>query len=90
MENDPFAVIEALTVAGFATGAENGWIYIRGEYPLATARLQNAIDQALEAGLLGDDAAGSGHRFNIEIRRGAGAYICGEETALFAPPGVPR
>lgn len=84
MENDPFAVIEALTVAGFATGAENGWIYIRGEYPLATARLQNAIDQAMEAGLLGDDAAGSGHRFHIEIRRGAGAYICGEETALFA------
>jgi NADH-quinone oxidoreductase subunit F len=84
MENDPFAVIEALTIAGFATGAENGWIYIRGEYPLATARLQNAINQALEAGLLGDDAAGSGHRFTIEIRRGAGAYICGEETALFA------
>ena len=84
MENDPFAVVEALTIAGFATGAENGWIYIRGEYPLATARLQNAINQALDAGLLGDDAAGSGHRFTIEIRRGAGAYICGEETALFA------
>ena len=84
MENDPFAVVEALTIAGFATGAETGWIYIRGEYPLATARLQNAINQALDAGLLGDDAAGSGHRFTIEIRRGAGAYICGEETALFA------
>ncbi len=84
MENDPFAVVEALTIAGFATGAENGWIYIRGEYPLATARLQNAINQALDAGLLGDDAAGSGRRFTIEIRRGAGAYICGEETALFA------
>jgi len=84
MENDPFAVVEALTIAGVATGAENGWIYIRGEYPLATARLQNAINQALDAGLLGDDAAGSGHRFTIEIRRGAGAYICGEETALFA------
>jgi len=84
MENDPFAVIEAVTVAGFATGAENGWIYIRGEYPLATIRLQGAIDQARAAGLLGPDAAGSGHAFDIEIRRGAGAYICGEETALFA------
>ena len=84
MEQDPFAVIESLTLAGFATGAENGWIYIRGEYPLATARLRNAVGQAREAGLLGADAAGSGHRFDIEIRRGAGAYICGEETALFA------
>jgi NADH-quinone oxidoreductase subunit F len=84
MENDPFAVVEALTLAGFATGAENGWIYIRGEYPLATVRLQNAIDQARSAGLLGNDAAGTGHTFDIEIRRGAGAYICGEETALFA------
>ena len=84
MEHDPFAVIESLTLAGFATGAENGWIYIRGEYPLATARLQNAVEAAREAGLLGADAAGSGHRFDIEIRRGAGAYICGEETALFA------
>lgn len=84
MEQDPFAVIESLTLAGFATGAESGWIYIRGEYPLATARLQNAVSQAREAGLLGRDAAGSGRRFDIEIRRGAGAYICGEETALFA------
>ena len=84
MEQDPFAVIESLTLAGFATGANNGWIYIRGEYPLATARLQNAVDQAREAGLVGANAANSGHRFDIEIRRGAGAYICGEETALFA------
>ena len=84
MEDDPFAVVEALTLAGFATGAENGWIYIRGEYPLATNRLQNAIDQARAVGLLGPDVAGSGQRFDIEIRRGAGAYICGEETALFA------
>ncbi len=84
MENDPFSLIEALTVAGFATGAENGWIYIRGEYPLATARLENAIAQCREAGLLGGNAAGSGHPFDIELRRGAGAYICGEETALFA------
>lgn len=84
MENDPFAVVEALAIAGFATGAQNGWIYIRGEYPLATARLQNAVNQAREAGLIGSDSAGSGHSFEIEIRRGAGAYICGEETALFA------
>jgi NADH-quinone oxidoreductase subunit F len=84
MENDPFALIEALTIAGFATGAENGWIYIRGEYPLATARLANAVHEARRAGLLGADVAGSGRRFDIEIRRGAGAYICGEETALFA------
>lgn len=84
MENDPFAVIESLTLAGFATGAANGWIYIRGEYPLATARLHNAVDQCREAGLLGTNVAGSGRAFDIEIRRGAGAYICGEETALFA------
>ncbi len=84
MESDPFSVIEALTIAGFATGAENGWIYIRGEYPLATARLENAIAEACSAGLLGADVAGSQHRFDIEIRRGAGAYICGEETSLFA------
>ncbi len=83
MEQDPFALIEALTIAGLATGAENGWIYIRGEYPLATSRLRNAVEQARRAGLLGDDVAESGCRFDIDIRRGAGAYICGEETALF-------
>ena len=83
MEHDPFAVIEALTIAGLATGASNGWIYIRGEYPLATARLSRAIDAAAAAGLLGDDAAGSGRAFRIGLWRGAGAYICGEETALF-------
>ncbi|MGI9624288.1 MAG: NAD(P)H-dependent oxidoreductase subunit E [Acidimicrobiales bacterium] len=83
MENDPFAIVEALTIAGFATGAETGWIYIRGEYPLATARIKGAIESARSAGLLGEDAAGSGHSFDIEVRRGAGAYICGEETALF-------
>ncbi len=82
MENDPFALIESLTIAGLTTAAENGWIYIRGEYPLATARLANAIEQAATAGLLGDDVMGSGQRFTIELRRGAGAYICGEETAL--------
>ncbi|MFT4988451.1 MAG: NADH-quinone oxidoreductase subunit F [Acidimicrobiales bacterium] len=83
MENDPFALIEAMTIAAVTTGAENGWIYIRGEYPLATARIENAIDQARSAGLLGNDIAGSNMAFDIEVRRGAGAYICGEETALF-------
>lgn len=82
MESDPFSVIEGLTLAGLTVGAENGWIYIRGEYPLATARLRNAIEQTRTAGLLGDDVLGSGKSFDIELRRGAGAYICGEETAL--------
>ena len=83
MEEDPFALIEAMTIAGFATGCEKGFLYVRGEYPLATARLANAIVQARTRGLLGDDVMGEGVRFEIELRRGAGAYICGEETALF-------
>jgi NADH-quinone oxidoreductase subunit F len=82
MEEDPFGVIEALTIAGFACGAEQGYLYIRGEYPEATRRLQNAIDQARVRGLLGEDIMARGVSFDIEIRRGAGAYICGEETAL--------
>ena len=84
MEGDPFAVVEALTIAGLTVGAEQGYIYIRGEYPLAQRRLAHAIAEARRAGLLGDDVMGSGERFDIEIRRGQGAYICGEETALFA------
>ncbi len=83
MEGDPFAVIEAMTIAGFAIGADKGFLYIRGEYPRAAAALQHAIDQATEARLLGDDILGEGITFDIEIRRGQGAYICGEETALF-------
>ncbi len=83
MENDPFSLVEALTVAGLAVGAEQGWIYIRGEYPLASERLGGAIEQARATGRLGADVAGSGKHFDITIRRGAGAYICGEETALF-------
>ena len=83
LEADPIAVIEAMTIEGFATGASRGFIYLRGEYPLAEGRLLGAIDAAREAGLLGDDVAGSGWAFDIELRRGAGAYICGEETALF-------
>jgi NADH-quinone oxidoreductase subunit F len=83
MERDPFSVVEALTIAGLVTGAETGFLYIRGEYPAATAALTSAIAQAREAGLLGSDVMGSGVAFDIELRRGAGAYICGEETALF-------
>jgi NADH-quinone oxidoreductase subunit F len=74
MERDPFAVIEAMTIAAFATGCERGYLYVRGEYPLARHRIENAIKQARAHGLLD---------FDIEVRRGAGAYICGEETALF-------
>ena len=83
MEEDPFAVVEAMTIAGFATGSEKGFIYVRGEYPLAAMRLQKAIDIATKRGFLGVDVMGNGFRFEIEIRKGAGAYICGEETALF-------
>jgi NADH-quinone oxidoreductase subunit F len=82
MEADPFALLEAMTIGGFATTCERGYIYIRGEYPLAAKRLENAIAQARERGFLGEDVMGRGFRFDIELRRGAGAYICGEETAL--------
>ncbi len=83
MEGDPFAVLEGITIGGFVTGARHGYIYLRGEYPLAAERMQRAIESANENGFLGDNILGSGLQFNIEIRRGAGAYICGEETALF-------
>jgi NADH-quinone oxidoreductase subunit F len=83
MEGDPFAVLEGMTIAAFATGAEQGYIYLRGEYPLAAERLSQAIEAARAADLLGDNILGRGVRFDIELRRGAGAYICGEETALF-------
>ena len=83
MEGDPFAVLEGLTIGGFVTGARQGCIYLRGEYPLAAQRMQQAIDSAIENGFLGDNILGSGLQFTVEIRRGAGAYICGEETALF-------
>jgi NADH-quinone oxidoreductase subunit F len=83
MEQDPFAVVEALTVAGLACGAEQGYLYVRGEYPLATERLTHAITEARRHGYLGGDVMGHGSAFDIELRRGAGAYICGEETALF-------
>ena len=84
MEEDPFAIVESMTIAGFAVGAEQGYLYIRGEYPLATARLEHAIRECRSSGLLGPDVMGSGFCFDIDVRRGAGAYICGEETALFS------
>ncbi|MEU9699392.1 NADH-ubiquinone oxidoreductase-F iron-sulfur binding region domain-containing protein [Streptomyces sp. NPDC047981] len=83
MEGDPYALVEAMTVAGYAVGAGRGYLYLRGEYPRAYDRLAHALDEARARGLLGDDVLGSGFAFDIEIRRGAGAYICGEETALF-------
>ncbi len=83
LEGDPFAVVEAMTIAAFATAAEHGYLYVRGEYPLAEERIGGAIEAARAAGLLGQDILGSGFDFDIVVRRGAGAYICGEETALF-------
>jgi NADH:ubiquinone oxidoreductase subunit F (NADH-binding) len=82
MEGDPHAVIEAMTLAAYAIGAEEGYIYIRGEYKLAFERLENAIQQAQENGFLGKNIFGSGFGFKIHMHSGAGAYVCGEETAL--------
>jgi NADH-quinone oxidoreductase subunit F len=83
MEHDPFALVEGMTIEAYATGAHRGFLYLRGEYPLAGERMTTAIAAARREGLLGPDVDGSGFAFDIEIRRGAGAYICGEETALF-------
>jgi len=84
LEEDPFAVIEATILAGYAVGAENGWIFVRGEYPRAYNRLAEAVRQCRETGRLGRNICGKeGIHFDIELRLGAGAYICGEETALF-------
>jgi NADH-quinone oxidoreductase subunit F len=82
LEEDPFALVEAMTIAGIATGAEHGYFYVRGEYPLAAARLNNAIRLARTRGFLGERVMGSTLHFDLEVRRGGGAYICGEETAL--------
>ncbi|HEY1344394.1 MAG TPA: NAD(P)H-dependent oxidoreductase subunit E, partial [Streptosporangiaceae bacterium] len=82
MEEDPYALLEALTIMGYSCGAEQGYIYIRGEYPLAEMRLRHAVGQARARGFLGADVMGEGFAFDIEVRRGAGAYIAGEETAL--------
>jgi len=83
LEGDPFAIVEAMTIAAFATGASLGYLYLRGEYPEAAASVRHAVDAARAAGLLGSNILGSDLTFDIELRRGAGAYICGEETALF-------
>ncbi|MCL1588181.1 MAG: NAD(P)H-dependent oxidoreductase subunit E, partial [Actinomycetia bacterium] len=83
MEANPFGLIEALTIAAYGVGAEEGYIYIRGEYPTAYDALSGALVEARAAGFLGVDVAGAGFTFDIELRKGAGAYICGEETALF-------
>ena len=82
LEGDPHAVLEAMTIAGYAVGAQQGYIYIRAEYPIAVERLRVAIGQAREYGLLGKNILGTGFNFDIDIRLGAGAFVCGEETAL--------
>ncbi len=82
MEGDPYVLIEGMTIAGLAVGATQGYIYVRSEYPQAIATLQAAIERAREAGWLGGDVHGSGRRYDLEVRVGAGAYICGEETSL--------
>lgn len=82
LEGDPHAVLEAMAIAGYAIGSDEGYIYVRAEYPIAIRRLQIAIDQAHEYGLLGNDIFGTGFNFDIKLRFGAGAFVCGEETAL--------
>ena len=82
LEGDPHAVVEAMAIAGYAIGADQGYVYVRAEYPIAVKRLQIAIDQAKEYGLLGKDIFGTGFNFDLSIRLGAGAFVCGEETAL--------
>ena len=82
LEGDPHSVLEAMAIAGYAIGSEQGYIYVRAEYPIAVKRLRIAIDQAREAGLLGKDIFGTGFNFDIDLRLGSGAFVCGEETAL--------
>ncbi|MCC5912575.1 MAG: NADH-quinone oxidoreductase subunit NuoF [Clostridiaceae bacterium] len=94
LEGDPHVIIESMAIAGYAVGADLGYVYIRAEYPIAVRRLQIAIDQAREKGLLGKDIFGTGFNFDMEIRLGAGAFVCGEETALLnsieGQRGMPR
>ncbi len=94
LEGDPHAVVEAMAIAGYAIGSDMGYVYIRAEYPIAVSRLQIAIDQAKEAGLLGKNIFGTDFNFDLEIRLGAGAFVCGEETALInsieGKRGMPR
>ena len=94
LEGNPINVIEGMMIAGYAIGAENGYFYVRAEYPTAVARLQNAIDVLTSVGLLGDNILGTGFNFRAHIRLGAGAFVCGEETALLnsieGKRGMPR
>ncbi len=94
LEGDPHSVIEAMAIAGRVVGSRNGYVYVRAEYPLAIERLENALEAARSAGLLGEDILGSGFGFDLEIRIGAGAFVCGEETALMhsieGRRGMPR
>ncbi len=82
LEGDPHVLIEAMAIAGYAIGADHGFVYVRAEYPIAVQRLQHAINQAREVGLLGENILGTGFNFDMELRLGAGAFVCGEETAL--------
>lgn len=94
LEGDPHRIIEGMIIAAYAIGADEGYIYVRAEYPLAIRRLEIALEQAREYGLLGEDIFGSGFNFNLKIKKGAGAFVCGEETALMASiegqRGMPR
>jgi len=94
IEGDPFCLIEAMTIGGYAIGSDQGYVYVRAEYPLAIKRLQSAIEEARKRGLLGQDIFGSGFSFDIDLKLGAGAFVCGEETALIASVegrrGMPR
>ena len=94
LEGDPHAVLEAMAIAGYAVGANTGYIYVRAEYPIAVKRLQIAIEQAHEYGMLGENIFNTGFNFDIELRLGAGAFVCGEETALIesieGKRGMPR
>ena len=94
LEGNPLNVIEGMMIAGYAIGAENGYFYVRAEYPIAVERLRNAIKQAKELGLLGNNILGTGFNFDVHIRLGAGAFVCGEETALLnsieGQRGMPR
>ena len=90
LESDPHRVLEGMAIAGYAVGARKGYVYCRAEYPLAIARLHVAIDQARHAGLLGTGTADARHGFEIEVRLGAGAFVCGEETALLDRRYQPR
>ena len=94
IESDPHSPLEGMIIGAYAVGAATGYIYVRAEYPLAITRLERAISQAEERGLLGDNILGSGFSFHITIKKGAGAFVCGEETALIASiegrRGMPR